>query len=178
MEKQSLSIEAKQILRRVSKSILKEPASFEMKFWFVKIGRIENRKVWLLADSTPVSTLAEHGLPRRFPPCGVAACIAGHMVLLEPAVAASAPVYGNFAREAERILGLAPEQSQRLFLKPLWPTKFQSMARPGTKRYAENAVRRINFFIATEGTDKRRASRQRGKRRSSVRSRSSRVARR
>lgn len=126
-------------LRKLQRWILAEPLRFDMRHWV-------NRDL----------------AKERHTPCGTVGCLAGMAVHMEGRDPYEAQ--WRVQDEAEEILGLDRETSNRLFftesMHPLrkaekWPPKFdRAYAKAKTPRgRARVAVRRIDHFIATKGAE-------------------------
>lgn len=114
------------------------------------------------------------------PACDTVACLAGWTVAMgriqtgacqfEDGVDILAGYCGDFAIDAQLILGLNAEQARRLFYVGLWPDEFKAPEhdyrsdmfadwpvagnlQPQTAAYAELVARCIDHFIATEGRE-------------------------
>lgn len=97
--------------------------------------------------------IEEHG-ESAVPPCGTAACIAGHAILLGSNLDLRRSQSVAISLEAEKILGLGICQGERLFHEDQWPEAFDTSNHiPHTREYALNAVARIQHFIKTEGRE-------------------------
>lgn len=86
-------------------------------------------------------------IPSSISPCGTQACIAGWaMVLSGKRTPESVLKFDWNSWDAAEVLGLSEDEKNRLFIH--WPDKFSAnLHDPAT------AVKRIDFFIETDGTD-------------------------
>lgn len=97
------------------------------------------------------------------PPCGTVACFAGWAILLklkpEVTQVRSVPFFVDEdpQESAERYLRLSREQSDKLFFTDNWPKRFSNRYRLADtpQKRAAIAAKRIDFFVATNGTDKK-----------------------
>ena len=145
------------LLRQIQKYILAEPRRFQMVEWILR--RIKGE--WYLNDRTRTFNGDEEELPRRIPPCNTASCIAGTAVLLGAPRQQTKLTGDQLRMLASKLLQLEDDMrvdytqspAGRLYFMRFWPGKFQTAARPGTKAFAENACKRIDHFIATEGRE-------------------------
>ncbi len=81
--------------------------------------------------------------------CGTTHCIGGLVMLLS-----GLPPLTNVFRTAADLLGIDNEEARSLFFAEIWPTCFISGYSGGEPVVpAHLAAARINFFIATNGTD-------------------------
>lgn len=124
-----------ELLLKVKSAILAEPLKFDMTDWFT---------------------------PDSESPCGTAACIAGHAVAISIGAASLNEGQRYWVDELvsiAEILGCHWEQKDRLCYVPQWPLNFQSRYQFADSRQerANIAADRIDFFIATNGTDRRNA---------------------
>lgn len=135
------------LLKKIKQTILRRPKQFYMNMWFE-------------TDE------------REYSHCGTAACIAGWAYTIggdhkksktfSPKVAmltlTDRSHIGNFGfgasklrEEATRLLEINDEQALRLFFTHMWPDQFRCADHLMTN--AENAAKRIDHFIATEGRE-------------------------
>lgn len=129
------------LLQKIKKAILKEPRRLEMESWASKVER------------------GEFSNPKHYPPCGTAACIAGHAVWLENPKAFKAAIIGKKEKEidqrAQRLLQITQGQSARLFYVTWWPYDLSDQYREANTplKRARIAVKRIDRFIESDGTE-------------------------
>lgn len=133
----NLTPEAVKLLRRVQKHIKEE----------------KNRWSW------------SWGFESTESPCGTKACIGGWTVILSHSEKEIQRLTNEnrlwtllgCSTDARDILGLDQDQANRLFFQ--WPEQFWGLE-------ASDAVKRIDFFIKTDGTDVLPAKKPRGPRKS------------
>lgn len=118
------------LLRRIQKQILKEPRQFYQDAWFERAEGIPN--------------------------CGTAACIAGWAIALSKKMT-PAKAIGKFkdpSKFGRRLLDLEKEQSEKLFYRENWPSKYGRLySSSSIKEKARTAVKRIDRFISTNGAE-------------------------
>jgi len=78
-------------------------------------------------------------------------CI-GHYVCIAADIKAERNSIDVFAA-IEPLLGISHDQAKRLCYLELWPVQFGSTKWHLWSKNKENAIRRIDYFIATNGTD-------------------------
>lgn len=124
------------LLRRIQEKILAEPRQFNMGSYFLSNRDIRN---FLLPNP-------------EIPNCGTAACIAGWALALasnrKPSECEDSKANMIFSI---KVLDLDIDSGRRLFHFVCWPEVYQLMRAEGTKKYAEQAVARIDHFIKTKG---------------------------
>lgn len=95
----------------------------------------------------------------KIPNCGTAACIAGWVVTISmgvnPDKAANSEVctLSSTAVKAAGILNLKEEEVDRLFYFSQWPKRFRKFDDEGTEEFAQQAIKRIDHFIETDGKE-------------------------
>ncbi len=127
------------LLKEIQAAILEEPKRFQMSWWIEE------------SNETP---------------CGTAACIAGHAVIINEVrilqkTLKDFHVIKKIAHQliyveenARVLLDISREQSARLFLLDRWPWKYKNRyASSDQIGRAQVACARIEFFILTEGKD-------------------------
>lgn len=133
-------------LRWIKRQVLKEPRQFQMANFF------EN-------------DLEEIEIPN----CGTAACIGAwgicYVKHINPKQAMKRIVRAekrknwgagnpNIAwKRGQSAIGLSDRQSELLFKFECWPKQFRRLKRQGTLPYAQQAARRIDHFIKTDGAE-------------------------
>ncbi len=119
------------LLRRVQRAILKHPDQFNMRWWFHAL------------DAT--------GRPAGG--CGTAACIGGWALALSKKLTPmQASRHDLHSSDYANLLGLTPDQADRLFIDDEWPAKYQLFQCATVKGMARLAARRIDWFIKSNGT--------------------------
>jgi len=145
------------LLRSVQEAILKEPGRLEMSSWFSWRSQV--------GVSHAVQWDDIH-LKKDFTGCNTAACIAGHAISCQvvaghpnasfnDVINAAYDLSRNPERVARTLLDLEVDQATMLFNVGLWPLRFMEAytATLDDKEKAKIAVKRIEFFIQTNGTD-------------------------
>jgi hypothetical protein len=127
------------LLKRIQKAIKEEPRRLNMNWW--------------------VTTDDEDA------PCGTSACIAGYAVILSRipkqvttkiwVSVAKRCEHSDFRHDSQKLLGLNGNQATRLFDETNWPEQFSDAYQKTSnrKKKAAIAIKRIDFFIKTKGTD-------------------------
>lgn len=118
--------------------IAEEPRRFTMSTWLAKIG-----------DGIEAYSLLEQ------PPCDTAACLGGSLILMH-----GLPWHESgesFGNRAAAIAKLTLREKERLFYLSGWPIRYRNQYRLATtpSNRIKVAQRRIQYFLDTNGTDKR-----------------------
>lgn len=143
-------------MRQIGKDILAKPRRFNMLGWFLKIT---NR----------TQAMAEDHAVGAIPPCGTAACYAGHWAMRYAGVSlemsekmlARSPAPSYLPDSEGRGLGeYIPDAcaddldlpNQRLLHSNEWPARLKTKLKAGTRRYAEHFVNNVlEDYIKTDG---------------------------
>ena len=176
MTKQTKKLPSKKTiekLRKLEAYILEEPKRFNLNLW----GEIANPKKYkeIIAEC---SYPEDYDILQQKPSCGAVGCIAGDACILFGKIKPSKVIKeldwelgvytfpDNTYRLAQEVLGLTENQALSLFLLKSWSWKFDDEGndyvgwpnkfakrlekyKPGTKKYAQVAVDRIEHFIRT-----------------------------
>ena len=149
-------------LRKLQRYIQEEPRRFNLKYWGMSCnpdnyGTLEVEE----GDEDFTETLE-----KQRPPCGTIGCLAGSICIIEglirPRFIENVSIYKfpyDTSKLAEVALGISEKDADKLFLckswfdsKFGWPDEFAEeleLYSPGSKEYADVAVRRIDHYIET-----------------------------
>jgi hypothetical protein len=87
--------------------------------------------------------------------CGTAACIAGWAIVLAEGTSPKQASYtyniNQIVVSAQTELELSMDQARRLFYFAGWPARYKRNREEGTAKFARQAIRRIDYFIKTNG---------------------------
>ena len=157
-------------LRKLQQFILEEPRRFNLSFWGAHIGPEDIKEdCFDLADQLDdLGVIHVEEIQNQYPPCGTVACLAGNVCVMEGVVKPDRILPGkleiySFDEDTPRIarlaLGISENDAERLFylrsfgFRDLgWPEEFERRVlncTPGTKKYAQVAVDRIEHYIKT-----------------------------
>ena len=87
-------------------------------------------------------------------PCGVVACIAGHLVINDRGKDTGELNCYNFFEEGCRVLDISKEQGDKLFYLDHWPQEYAHIWQNGNTQIekCEALRKRIDLFVESAGT--------------------------
>jgi hypothetical protein len=142
-----------ELLLKVKETILTEPRKFIMGDWAINIEGWRKTRPGDVPLELPDA---------EYPPCGTVACISGWATIIsryggDPNKLFEERGVSNpwLEEDGQEALDLSDREALRLFFESNWPTQFSDRwetARTQQER-AQVAADRIDFFIATHGTD-------------------------
>ena len=155
-------------LRKLQQYILEEPKRFNLTFWGAHVDpKYQDKTVEELRDLLvfELSRSVIKDIKDASPPCGTVACLAGNVCVMEGIIKPVDDMHQDayvFSEEtpslACKALGIDEQEGEKLFYlhdwtdHGGWPQEFEfrlEAATPGTQKYAQVAVDRIEHYIQT-----------------------------
>lgn len=134
------------LLKQIAEVIIEKPRQFNMHYWH-RNEKVRAKNIDFGVDKD-YEALCDLPAEKQIS-CDTTHCIAGWAQALSPNRKCKSPA----EKDARRLLEITPSMAKRLFFCNLWPDQFRGKRGDLWKPTRQQAVGRINHFIATEGRE-------------------------